>query len=96
MTPLRLRQAEGEESRAGGYGNVLSAVDGVGHRRRINRSAALEVPQGFASGGVERDEVAFGVAGEDQPAIRRKNARPGWRRVFPFPCYFAGLGIECA
>jgi len=78
-------QGEGEQGGAGGYGYVLFAVDGVRHGRGVDGGAALKVPEHFAAGGIERDEVAFGVSGEDEAAAGRQDAGPGWRWMLEFP-----------
>src|SRR5260370_5642261 len=60
-------QRESEKSAACRDGHVLFPVNGEGHRRRIDRGAALEVPEGLARRGVQGDKVSFRVAREDQP-----------------------------
>ena len=74
--PSQLRQRKCAERRTGGDGDVLYAVDGEGHGRGIDGCAALEVPEGLSVGGVESDEVAFGVAREYQATCGRENSGP--------------------
>src|SRR6266566_4532217 len=69
-------QRESEKSAARRDSHVLFPVNGEGHRRRIDRGAALEVPEGLARRGVQGDKVSFRVAGEDQPPCRGKHAAP--------------------
>ena len=54
------------------------------------------MPERLAGGGVEGDEVAFGVAGEQQASGGGEHAGPGGRGVREFPFHFAGRGIERA
>src|SRR4029453_15158549 len=54
------------------------------------------MPKSFAGGGIECNEVPFGVASEDQPSCGGKNTRPRGRGMLPFPFDFAGVGIERA
>src|SRR5262249_37579623 len=68
--------------------------DRVGHRRGIDRSSALKVPERLAGGRVESDEVSLRIAAENQTARGRQHARPGRRGMLPFPLYFAGVGID--
>ena len=56
-------QRESEKSTARRDGHVLFPVNGEGHRRRIDRGVALELPEGLARRGVQGDKVSFGVAG---------------------------------
>src|SRR2546427_149159 len=49
-------QRESEKSAARRDGHVLFPVNGERHRRRIDRGAALEVPEGLARRGVRSEE----------------------------------------
>src|SRR5436309_16037589 len=89
-------QSKREQRRPRRNGHILLAVNRKRHRRRKNRSAALEVPQHFARSRLERDEVSLRVTREHQPARRGKHAGPGRRSMFPFPLELACGGIECA
>ena len=79
------RKAEGEKGRAGGNGDVLLAIDGVRHGSRVDGSAALEVPENFAGGGVERHKIAISIARENEAARSRKHAGPRWREMLQLP-----------
>src|SRR5713101_5870098 len=54
------------------------------------------MPQHFAGGGFQSDEVSLSVAGENQPACCRKHAGPRRRGMLPFPLYFPRGGIDGA
>src|SRR5580704_5074041 len=89
-----LWEAKGVDCAAGGDGDVLFAVDGKCHRRSINCTTHLKVPERFSGNAIQGDEVAFGVAREDESTGGRKHTRPGWREVFKLPFHFADLRID--
>src|SRR3989454_9637980 len=63
---------------ARGDGDVLLAVYFVDHRRRVGAEAGLEPPQLLPRLCVESEEVAVGLAAEDQAAGRNvRTAAPG-------------------
>src|SRR5712691_10688049 len=61
-----LWQSERIEGAACGDGNVFLSIHSKGYGRGIDRAAHLEVPERFARGRVQSDEVSFGVAREHQ------------------------------
>src|ERR1035438_9670602 len=70
-----LREREAEQYPGGGDSHVLFAVDGVTHGRRRDLVARLEMPQGFAGSGVERNEVTLARSHEEDTAGGRQDAR---------------------
>src|SRR4029077_11604647 len=93
---ILLNQRKIEEGAARCDDNVLLAVECIGYRRSVNRRAGAEVPQFFSRARVESDEVAFHVTGENEPACRRKDARPGSRDIFELPFDLPRQRIERA
>src|SRR5437879_13366683 len=75
-------QSKREQRRPRRNGHILLAVNRKRHRRRKNRSAALEVPQHFARSRFERDEVSLRVTREHQPRSEErrvgKECRSQW------------------
>src|SRR5665213_3301437 len=59
---------------AGGDGDVLLAVDGIRHRRRIDAGAAIVLPQLVAVLRIERLEPAVALAVEHEPPCRSQHA----------------------
>src|SRR5882724_11922281 len=66
-------QGETVKRIAGGDGHILLAVHRIGNGRGRDRPTGAEVPQRLAALGVERDELALGRGGEDQPAAGGDN-----------------------
>src|SRR5882762_3744386 len=95
-TARHLRQTERKQRRPRRDSYILFPVDRKGHRRRIHRRAALEVPERFSRSGLERDEVSLRVAGEDEPPCCGEHAGPRRRGMLPFPLHFSGVGIDGA
>src|SRR5882762_9229118 len=95
-TARHLRQTERKQRRPRRDGYILFPVDRKGHRRRIDRRAALEVPKRFAGSGFERDEVPLRVARKDESSCCGKHSRPGRRRMLPFPFHFSSVRIDGA
>src|SRR6267378_4253005 len=91
-----LRQAERKQRRPRRDSHVLFSFDCKGHRRRIHRGAALEVPERFSRSGLERDEVSLRVTREVESACRGKHAGPRRRGMLPFPLHFSRVGIDGA
>src|SRR5208337_2647424 len=56
------------------HGNVLLAVDGVAHSRRVDAGADIEAPQLLQAFGIVRRERAVGMAEEHQVSGRRERA----------------------
>src|SRR5215472_9517266 len=90
------RQSEREKRGARSDGDVLLAVDRVSHRTRVDRSAALKVPQDFSGGGVERHKIPFRVAGENEPTSGRKHSGPRRREMLELPLDLTRRGIDSA
>ena len=88
------RQGEGVEGASCCDGYVFFSIYRVGHGAGVDGSAHLEVPEGLAGIGVEGDEVAFGVAGEDEASSGGEDAGPAWGGVLEFLLDFAGQGID--
>src|SRR6267154_3152609 len=65
---LILRQSERKNVRAGGDGDVLTAVDRVADRRRGDQIPCIEMPERLASARVERRDLSLVLAREDDPA----------------------------
>src|SRR5437867_6289785 len=71
-----LRECPRRERRAGGHEHVLAAVEHVRRRgRAVHGGAHLISPQQFASARVEGEQVALGIAAEDQARCRGQQAR---------------------
>src|SRR5690606_12830984 len=69
-------EAEREARAAGRDRRVLAAVDGIGHRTRVDLSPERLPPQELARARVEREEVALASAAEYEVARRRQHAGP--------------------
>src|SRR5262249_23471296 len=54
-------------------------------------SAHLEMPEWLSSSRVESNEVAFGIAREDQPSSSRQDSGPCRRCMAELPLHFPGL-----
>src|ERR1700748_3362931 len=64
-------------------GDILFAVDREGHRWRIDASPGVEVPELLQCLGVERHDLARGLAREDQVGCREYAAQiREWRFKF--------------
>ena len=61
-----LWQREGVENVLDGNDEILAAVEFIGHGRGEQPSADVEVPEGFAGGGVKSEEIAGIVGGEEE------------------------------
>ena len=61
---IKLGQTKSVQRTSRSNGDVLFSVYGESHRRGIDCSAGLEVPDGLTASGVQRDEISFRVAGE--------------------------------
>ena len=64
------QEALGPGAPSGRHGDVLPAVDAVARRAAVVAAAALELPQQLPGLGVERVELARGLAGEHEVAAR--------------------------
>jgi hypothetical protein len=58
-------QGEGVEDILDGEEEVLAAVELVGHGGGVQLSAGVEMPEGFAGGGIESEKIA-GVVGAEE------------------------------
>ncbi|MPL73713.1 hypothetical protein SDC9_19519 [bioreactor metagenome] len=72
----------------------MLAVLFPGDRLADDARAGLERPQLLAGVGIEGDEFALGVAGEDQPARGRHHPAPERGRVLVFPLHLAGVRVH--
>src|SRR3954453_5217135 len=81
---------------AGRHGDVLPAVDAVAARAAVVATAALELPQLLAGAGVERVELARGLAGEDEVAAGRQDGGAHRDVVLPAPLLAARPRVEGA
>src|SRR5215470_2982024 len=61
-----LRQGEGVEIVLNRNEEVLAAVEFVGHGRGHEFSADVEMPEGFARGGIHGEQIAGIVGGKEQ------------------------------
>src|SRR5690606_9005095 len=73
---ILVAEAEREERAAGRDRHVLAAVDGIGHRTRVDLSPERLPPQELARARVEREEVALASAAAYEAAPRRQHAAP--------------------
>src|SRR4051794_13638525 len=90
------QEAFGPGAPAGGRGDELLAVDAVGAGARVVAAAALELPQQFAGLGVQRVELAGGLAAEDQVAAGGQQRGAHRDVVAPAPLLAAGPWVEGA
>src|SRR5215475_8555751 len=74
--------------------HVLFAVHQKADRISVDPTAGLKAPERFARLSVEREEIPFAAAAEDQPPGSRKQSGHGVRMCFEFPPYFAGLRLQ--
>src|SRR5258708_19234843 len=89
-----LWESECIEGAARGDGNVFLSIHSKGYGRGIDGATHLEVPERFAGGRVQGDEVSFGVAREHQASSSRQHARPRRRGVLELPLDRSGCGIN--
>src|SRR6516165_549221 len=87
---LRLEQGECEQSRAGGNGNVLPAIELITDGGRVNCRTRLHVPEVMPSHSVESNEVAIGITCEDDAACRRKRSALRCAEVLERPLLLPG------
>src|SRR4029077_17242227 len=67
------RKCPGGQRRTGGHEHLLATVHHVRRRRRaMHRSTHLITPEQLAASGIEREQVAFGIAAENQARCRRQ------------------------
>jgi hypothetical protein len=59
-----LAQRESEKGVTGGDSHILTLVNGVSHRPRIDRSAKTCAPEFGAGAGIESPEVSFAASGK--------------------------------
>ena len=91
------RKGEGEEIVLYGEEKVLAAVELVGHGGGVELSAGVEMPEGFAAGGIESEKIAGVVGAEEQMACSGQNAGDAFAAAeFVIPDNFAGAVIEGA
>src|ERR1700736_4099881 len=92
---VKVRERERRQRCARRHEHVLTAVDHVGDRSRIERGAGLEMPEVLSRACVERHEVAR-RASEDQVCRGGQHAGPGLTRVGKLPAPLAGRRIDGA
>src|ERR671928_859039 len=90
------QEAFGPGAPAGGPGDELRAVDAVGRGAAVVAAAALELPQVVAGLGVERVELAGGLAAEDEVAGGGQKRGAHRDLVAPAPPFGAGPWVEGA
>src|SRR5262249_22940866 len=76
LTQCPLRQYKLEQRGPRRHSYVLLSIDRVGHGRGDDACATLKMPQCFSAFRIERDEIPFRVASEDDSSGRRKRPRP--------------------
>src|SRR4029450_3037954 len=91
-----IRQREHEHRPLPGADDVLLAVHRVADGPARVRTAEIDVPQQLAGLRVERDEVAFHAAAEDEITGGREHARLGVVDHLEIPLLLAGLRVEGA
>ena len=90
-------QGEGVEDVLDGEEEVLAAVELVGHGGGVQLSAGVEVPEGFAGGGIESQEIAGIIGAEEEMTGGGENARDAFAvSEFVIPDHFAGAIVEGA
>src|SRR5512132_2764269 len=89
-----IAQGKGIERIARDDGDILPAVDGVGHRAVDDLPAEAGLPQHVATAGVERVEVAFAPSREQQIGGGGENAAIGDVVLREGPLPLQGLRIE--
>src|SRR5271170_4792344 len=96
-TPFRLSgQRESEVGVSGRLEDVLLAVDFVADGIRAGGVAHEELPQGLPGVGVEREEVAFVAAAEDQPTGGAEHGHPRRSQKLELPTQLSRCGLESA
>src|SRR5262245_63441509 len=76
------------------YRHMLLAIHQKADRIGRDPPAGLKSPERFARIGVEREEIPFTAAAENQPPGGRKQPGHGVRMRSEFPPYFAGLRLQ--
>src|SRR5262249_3177756 len=88
-----LRASAHERSPAGGGGDILAAFHRITDRRSAVAAAGWKGPQLRAGAGVEREEVALGVAAEYQVASGGEHGGEKIVRVVIGPLFLSGRGF---
>ncbi len=70
----RRGQREGVENVLDSEDEVLPSVEFVGHRRRIHATAGVQVPQGFARGRIESQQIAGIIGAKQEMSAGGKNS----------------------
>src|SRR5579859_4225720 len=87
-------EAEDVEDAVGGDGDALVAVDGERHGIGDNAAAGLKVPQRLSRARIERVEVTFVGARENQAPGGGEYAGPRRRVQLEFPAQLSGLSLQ--
>ena len=74
----------------------MAVVDRISDRGGPDGRAGLNVPQDFADFGIEGDEIAFHVAGENEMAGGGKIASPSGGEFLVLHLHIAGFRIDGA
>ncbi len=92
----KLGETKRIQGTACGNGHVLFSIHGEGHWRGVDCPAHLKVPERFSRGSIQRDEISFCIAGEQQSTSSREHARPCRRDMAKLPLYLAACWIDSA
>src|SRR5271170_3472503 len=96
-TPFRLSgQRESEVSVPGRLEDVLLAVDFVADGIRAGGVPHEELPQRLPAIGIQREEVAFVAAAEDQASGSAEHGHPSGPQKFELPTQLSRGGVESA
>src|SRR2546423_213431 len=96
MKTVLIAERKREQRVSGVDGDVLSAVHGEAHRAAVDLPAERDLPQQGARPRVERVEIAFLAAAEQQIGCGGENARPGGVAHLELPLRVERLRIERA
>src|SRR5271154_5253844 len=91
-----LREGEGDDIGARGYGDVLLVIEGVGHRRGVRRLVRLKCVQQFSCARVGGGKDSVIGAEEDHATCSREHASPTGAvpRLRYLPDRFAGVDVD--
>lgn len=95
--PGIIRQGEGEEVVLDGEEEVLATVELISHGGGVEVAAGVEVPEGFAGGGIESQEIAGIIGAEEKIAGGGEDAGDAFAVAeFVIPDDFTGAVVEGA
>src|ERR1051325_6451683 len=95
LPALLFGEGEGVESVFDWNNEVLAAVELIGHGGSEKLAADVEMPESFAGGGIESEEIPLVVRGEEEMAGGGEDSLQTFAFAeFAIPDDFAGFVIE--